>query len=155
VKGKDSVWPFHPNTCRWNHDDATVGKGVVKIHPPFPEADIRPHSIVNDSNEASCCRTAAERRASPMADEFPSKMHKPSAGHLASRYLLIGLGDFPPRGDRPFRAKSGGVVLQSRLQQGSAVRCLSRYLRFCKLLIHWNFQNQSARFCTKRTITPG
>jgi hypothetical protein len=53
-----------------------------------------------------------------------------------------------------FPSKSGGNRAQSRLQQGSAVRYLSRNQRLRKLLINMDFQDQGARFCTESTITP-
>jgi hypothetical protein len=57
-------------------------------------------------------------------------------------------------GNRPFRAKSGGSRAQSALQHGAAVRQLSRKQRLRKFMIDIDFQDQTARFCTRRTITP-
>ncbi|MGF6786991.1 hypothetical protein [Paraburkholderia sp. 35.1] len=45
---------------------------VGRTRSPFPEADVRLHLIANDSKAMHGSRTAAERRASAMADEATS-----------------------------------------------------------------------------------
>ena len=57
-------------------------------------------------------------------------------------------------GNRSFRAESGGSTMPSRPQQGFAVQRTVHDGRSRKLLIYWQFSAATARFCTKRTITP-
>lgn len=59
----------------------------------------------------------------------------------------------PKRGDRTFRAKSGGDQPKSHLQQGFAAFGHSYEQRYCNSLIRNGFCGQAVSFFTKGTIT--
>jgi hypothetical protein len=100
------------------------------------------------------CLTAPRRSAqsAPMRrlDQAELRAAAVSFAKLKGRRSVISASG----GNRPFRAKSGGRLPESRIQQGFPCPRPLRQAQSCKLFKSHSFLEQSARCCTERTITP-